>query len=569
MESEVYSQTFPDEHLGRDTRSLLFNFSHSINILKYYGSLSQCHCLLLGLCTQTRELWERYSQAYAYGLVADGTRRTLICNKSFNSTVTDYFENMPDSLEFHLYDYVLVLKTEECINEFCEFIRRFKHRSLLNFYKIYVHYEKGMTCDLLNSPYDILSELSLDTSCIQINKLQDFVPEDAEDVLRYTHKFSLSTITLAEETDRDKFATHDCVKRVSQFSFDDSKIESLLDSDQYKDIIPVSIRQSCGQICIERYPGRELEDENAIRNASEEIAKIFPKFKETGSGLKIHCKYLLFRNHFNSLLRERVTLVSGLLVRVPCLVLKDCNIFYYDATVKKFQSFHVSKILCKDFIDLYPALKQIKGLTIVTDESVLEIQNIQSINSHNPLKLEALRKNRKKFKSTFGSLYSHINLIYIESKEFEFIYGLETLIHCKPTRCENLHIRLSIGFDEIKKAIIALKRVKTKYFSLSVSDLESTHMILPKLLVFKVTDLLFDVRNWELPKMSHKAKKTLKSAILAANTLRNFTIYMEGNKQLLRRTDENFKEELDRIFEINSSVELINNMPFHETFEYN
>ncbi|CAI2362244.1 unnamed protein product [Moneuplotes crassus] len=555
-------------YICRDIRSLLFNFSHSINILKYYGSLSQCNCLLLGLCRQTRELWEKNSQAYAYGLVADGTRRTLICYESFDSTVTDYFENIRDISEFHLFEYVLQLQSEDCIRKFCEFIKGFKNRSFVKFKRIEIDnvHTAGMTCALLNSPYDVLRELSLDTSCIQINKLQNFIPYSAKDLLKYTHELDLSTITQGSHEDLAKFVTYDCVKGINQFNFD-SKVETLLDSDQYKDIIPVSIRQSCRQVCIKRFPKNDLLDTKAIGNVSQELAKVFPKFKETGSRLSIYRQFLFYSKELSSLLQEGVSLTSEFYTHPSFVILKDCNVWCYDYSLKAYLSFKVSKMLCKQFGIFELDFKPLKGFTVVSNDSILELQHIQSVQRCDSENMEIFEEYRIKIEQGLDYLHKGVNPFFIEGKDFEFIDGNDILIYCKPSKCEHLKIQLCRGVY-FKKTIAALKKVRTEFLFLQVYDLNFTHLKLIELLAFKVTDISFDIREGELSKITLKEKRALRSAILGVKSLRSVTIIMNRKRQLLRRTDVDFKKQLARIFGKNLKVEITHNMPFEETSRY-
>ncbi|CAI2363463.1 unnamed protein product [Moneuplotes crassus] len=420
----------------KPTKSLLLSFSNCINILKYYGTLLESHSLLTTLCTQSVNLWFTYKQAFINGISSEQGRRTLKASIPFNNEVACYFNSIEDSLELHVYDYVIELRTESCIKEFCEFLEGFKSKESLVFREIVIHYKKGMEPEVINSPYDTLSQHSLDTSCIQINGLRKFSPSSSYDFIKHTNKFKLSTITSNIRSNLTTYTDHDCIKSISKFCFDDPSFKHLSDIRNCDQIVPLSARQACQEVNI----GCRLDEEfksDAVERVKEQIAMVFPNF----SKLTFSPKVCFEKNDHNRQLIDFIpdgTCLESFNCEDSLLDMRDCNVFYYNSHSQEFQSFSATKVVVGFSIDWdYPRIKQDKGFYITTYSSICLIENIYAKDTQDLDKLKNFIDKREELKSEENNQTPSLtssNLIYIEPKEFELIADSEVFDSFRPSK---------------------------------------------------------------------------------------------------------------------------------------
>ncbi|CAI2363458.1 unnamed protein product [Moneuplotes crassus] len=205
------------------------------------------------LCTQSRALWVKYNKAFINGLREYKGTRVLKCARPFSKEVAEYFYVIEDPIELQFYEYVLVLKKEESIREFCEFIESYKHRDKIQFKQIFVHYDRELDCALLNSPYDVLKKYTLDISCIQVEGLMNFEPENIDDILKYTSTLTLDTFVHNSETQLEEKIRDICIKEAPRFCFNDAEFSSCDDLANLEEVLPKFIRESCRVVCIRKF----------------------------------------------------------------------------------------------------------------------------------------------------------------------------------------------------------------------------------------------------------------------------------------------------------------------------
>ncbi|CAI2358894.1 unnamed protein product [Moneuplotes crassus] len=525
---------------------------------------------MVSLCSCTRQLWSNERKAFAVGLNKKSGCRTLMSLKTFNSTFVDYFESISDFKEFHLYDYVLLLKTEESIREFCEFIRNFKLRTYLQLKKVVVHYKEGMEFDLLNSPYDVLKECSMDTSCIQINGLWEIMPKSPEDIVKYTRRFWMNIITHNPLVNQEEYIQYDCVKEVFQLNFESEHFSFIIDPDTCDKVVPLSIRQTCREISIESYPAEEIDNEHTIRDLASKLTKMFPHFRSLRVGFMMNVEKITLSKYFKNISQNGVTLSSPFSLDDPNYIVTDCNIFYYDEKTEEYQSFSASKLIYKSLKEdeTYPKLP--KGFIMVRVDSICEVHNISSKNTHDLSKfktfISSFFANKKSRQSSSPKNYPK-GYFFFQKKDFHFIGSLRTLLYCCPPACENLFLAHPSVKDS-EKVLSALEKTKITNFKLTVRYHKNIHLFLTKLLKYKVTDLVLCISEDDLSKVPLKFKTQVKEQILSSKSIQTLTVQTKSKSEKVKRAARRFEHILDKVFAKEMKLKLRETLIFDEVFVY-
>ncbi|CAI2362638.1 unnamed protein product [Moneuplotes crassus] len=551
-----------DRFVGRETEmergvlGLIGSFGHSINVMKFYGDISECCYLLNSLCRSSRELWMRYRQAFVNGLWKECDRRMMRGSCDFNADFIDYFNGMKNYFELYLYKYLIILQTEEAIIEFCEFIRHFKNRDLIKFQKISIHYQKGMGCDILNHPFNVLEEQSLDTSCIQVEGLSKFYPWRGDHIIKYTHRAKLSMLTSKPQVNFLRHTGNGMIKEVDQICFDDIFFMYLNDFDKLSELIAPTIRYSCKEINFEHYPLEELSNENTMSDMNEKLVKIFPNLDMvTFSPELCFCK-LINTDLFIEYVQEGTTLKSSD-PKTPWAVMRKCKVFYNNLSSEGYGSFSASRVVVN-----YAGLPQYRQFYRTKIDSIIAIENIHSKSTHYLSELDSflLKTESKIFIEDNDSKLSDYEII-IEPQEFELLVGERTLTSHRPSRCENLELMFTKACAS-KDFFSALKGCKWTHFDLSISNLRDTHLFLAELLSFEVTRLTLEVDYYDLEKITLKAKAALMSKILASNSIKEISIIISSGAQTAKRVDQEYQQMLERVFGEEPDLEFCQNLYF-------
>ncbi|CAI2361993.1 unnamed protein product [Moneuplotes crassus] len=569
MELESYTEESKDSTLKAGTSSLLFSFSHCVNVLKYFGYIKQCQSMLLSLCRSTSEFWVENKEALLNALEFKSDRTTLKALEPSIDNYIKYFKSVSDPTVFYINDYIIELHGQNSIFKFCEFIRSFENRHLIKFKQILVYYDGKMTSDVLNSPYDVLKEYSLDTSCIQVEGINMLCLGREGLNVKYTQKLKLSIITQFSKFDYLDDPEFDPIKEIEQFCFNDSEFRSLDNLDYYAEIIPRSIKQSCRDINIKRFPSEEPMNEDTIRNISEGLTIIFPNFEKLTFDPCICLDTSHNPRNFLDFIEDGISLKS-FSSDGSQLTMMNCNVFYKSKSVGEYQSFSTSRIEVGHFKNIPFSPKHLgKGFIAIPDCSILEINNIHSKNTQDLSKFHLFIRKLKNPKKSLKCKRLPPDNVYIESKEFGLIANEAALLSCRPTKCTVLRLYYSKA-SESKALFVALEKLEWDRFELSVSNLRVTYLLLTKLMAFKVTDLSLSVGQLDkgLEKIPLKAKNTLKSLILGCKSLQTLTVGSSSGFQQVKRTDKNFEMVLDRILGGKPDLEFKARFRLHEVVNY-
>ncbi|CAI2362482.1 unnamed protein product [Moneuplotes crassus] len=530
--------------------------------MKFYGDISECQNLLYSLCRSSRELWVNYSKAFLNGLWREADRRTVRGNWNFNNDFVVYFNGMRNHFEFYLYEYLIVLQTEEAIIEFCEFIRSFKHRDMIKFKKISVYYQREMGCDILNHPFNVLEEHSLNTSCIQVEGLNKFKPQSEDHIIKYTQKIKLSILTSKSHIEFLHHTGSSLIKEVDKIYFDDISFKYLQDIDELSELIGPTICDSCREIHFGYYPLEELCNENTMSDMSAKLVKIFPNLDKITFNPKLCFGRKINSDLFIEYIQEG-TILKSFDPKITWAVMKNCNVFYKSFSNREYGSFSSSRVVVS-----YTGLPQNRQFYKTTDDSIITIENIHSKNTHYLSELESFLSTKgeaKSFLSSNAYWKPSDHEIYIEPQEFELIVGEQTLISQRPSRCETLELMFTQA-SASKEIFSALKDCKWTHFDLSMSNLRDTHLFLGELLSFEVTRLTLEVDYYDLEKITLKAKTVLMSKILASNSIKEVSIVTSSGAQIVKRIDREYQQVLEKVFGEEPDLEFHQNLYFQMVF---